>query len=169
MLNWEPFSAVHQSDVNGFFCGEKLWEKEVENFIRGDGASSQALTMLANRRAEIWLYKLVDTGELVGFGALSKPKWTIDGTEHKITLLQAFGVQAKFHGQPAGPPDGRYATQILADLQEKAIGYGRAIWGLFVHKENAKAKAFYMRNGFVKIEEVRDTHERMFLRLPDVN
>lgn len=56
---------------------------------------------------------------------------------------------------------------MLADLAQKAIDYGRPIWGLFVHKDNIRAQRLYESVGFVKIDEPRDTYLRMFVDLSD--
>lgn len=165
MLDWEQFNADKHGAVQGFHCGDEPWSVEVNNFVKDDNGDSQAIKLIRSGRAEMWLYRQQSDGLLVGFGALSKPKWTIDDKPEKVTVIHAFGITKAFHGFPPGPPEQRYASLILSDLLSKAVAYGRPLCGLLVHKENARAKRFYEREGFELIEEVRDTHDRMLLRL----
>ena len=84
-------------------------------------------------------------------------------------MIHAFGVVSEFHGMPKGTPETpsrTFASLMFSDLLLKATGYGRSLCGLLVHKDNTRAKRFYEREGFVLVEEVRGTHDRMLMELP---
>ena len=134
MLHCELFTADKYQDVQGFHCGDEPWSVEVNEFINGENGHSQALKLLAEKRIEMWLYRLDNEKKVVGFGALSKPRdWEIDGIKHRTTTIYAFGVQTEFKGLPSGPSNERYSSLILSDLLDKATKYGRPLCGLFVH------------------------------------
>ena len=168
MLICHEFTLESHSDVKEFNCGDEEWSTEVNRYIVGENGDSFALKHLRSGRAKIWLYRKQEDGKLVGFGSLTTPKWVIDNVDTKLTVLHGLGINREFQGVRLAD-DGEHtcATRILHDLLEKARGNNRPYCGLLVHKENLRAKRFYEREGFRKIEEVRDTHDRMFTTLHD--
>lgn len=160
----EAFSRNKLHEVQHFYCGASEWDLQIQKWIRGDGGEPKAITLLAQGGTEVFLYKRAN-GDLVGFGALTKHRWKIDGQWHNITLLHTLGIQQQFQGLPEGPIEERYSTQMISDLGARAVSYGRPIWGLLVHKQNLRARRFYERIGFSLIEEVRDKYVRMFMNI----
>lgn len=165
MLFCEPFSVDKLGEVQSFYCGDEEWERRVSEFIKGNEGEPKAITLIKKGKTEAWLYKLQGGAELVGFGALTKRTIKIGDVWHKSTLLTAFGIQKQHQGKPDGPREQRYSTLMMSDLLSKAIAYNRPIWELLVHKNNSAAQKLYERVGFVRIEEVRDEYDRMFMRI----
>ena len=60
------------------------------------------------------------------------------------------GVQKEFKGQPPGPKEDRYSSQILGDLISEANEdkTTHPVLGLFVDKDNNRAIKFYKDAGF---------------------
>jgi ribosomal protein S18 acetylase RimI-like enzyme len=68
-----------------------------------------------------------------------------------VNIIPAVGVDKRFHGQPPGPPEQRYASLILRDLIYEATLHQERdpLLGLYVHPQNTRAIRFYQRLGFL--------------------
>jgi ribosomal protein S18 acetylase RimI-like enzyme len=64
-------------------------------------------------------------------------------------------VDRKFHGQPPGPSEQRYASQILSDLVAEAKRHEdeRPILILYVNEQNHRAIRFYERFSFIELQK----------------
>jgi len=95
----------------------------------------------------------------VGFGALGKTKWNWPTPSDKrvaVALIPSVGIQSQFKGQPVGPPEERYSSQIMLDLIAEARGIPdmNPLIALFVHPDDLPAIRLYKRIGF------QDFHQR---------
>lgn len=129
------------------------------------------------RGGDVWLYA-TEAGEIVGFGALGVSHWrwpTNKDRPRRVSVIAALGVDMRFQGQPPGPPEQRYAAQILRNLIAEAadVPAGERLVGLFVHPENARAIRFYERVGFQHFfrtytdPDTSVTYRSMILQLPE--
>jgi GNAT superfamily N-acetyltransferase len=105
----------------------------------------------------VWLY-VTEAGDLVGFGSLDKAeqRWpTAKDPRIAASIIPWVAVARRFWGQPPGPPQERFASQILGDLVAKAMQTrdARPILVLYVHINSARAIAFYQRAGFVELHK----------------
>jgi hypothetical protein len=163
----EQFATSHINELADFHCGDAEWEKEVAEWIVGTGTAEPKLAVLLTAgQTEAWVYRNT-AGIIVGYAALTKLRWNVDGDRIKTTLLQACGIRSEFQGKPDGDGETKYSQQIMADVAGRAIGYQRPLFALFVHKDNLKAQRLYKSCGFIKIEEPRDKYYRMFVDLTE--
>jgi ribosomal protein S18 acetylase RimI-like enzyme len=153
-----PFTADLLATVQAFDCGSEPWELEVSDWIKRPAGQDGAVDALA-RGTSVWLY-VNDAGELVGFGSLAKTeqRWPA-AKDPKVaaSIIPWVAVDRRFWGQPPGPPEERYASQILDDLISKALltRDERPLLVLYVHVNNQRAIAFYQRPyfGFVELHK----------------
>src|SRR5262245_8047965 len=121
--------------VQGFDCGDEPWEREVSDWLKAPSAEQGAIHDWY-RGTEIWLYATA-AGELVGVGTLGKAstRWpTNKDPKIETSIIPMLGVDRRFQGQPPGPREGRYSTQILSDLIVEAQS----------HKEDRPALILYV-------------------------
>ena len=108
---------------------------------------------MAARGCEVWLYATA-SGGVVGFGSLGRSNWKwpdAQSPRRPISVIPMFGVRTQFRANHLGPPEQRFATQILRDLIAEAASCTDRdpLLGLYVHQDNQKAIRFYRRNGFL--------------------
>ena len=108
---------------------------------------------LAQPTTLAWLAEALPGGAPVGYALLTKPDFSPELIQPGDTELKRIYVFSRFYGsrtQAAGNPSrSTSAGQGLMDLaiaQAKDQGSLRLLLG--VHRENARALAFYERNGF---------------------
>ena len=167
------FAPRHLHRLADFDCGGEVWQREMTDWIKGgpDGVLEHQA-----QGGEVWLYA-TDAREVVGFGALGVSNWrwpTNKDRPRRVSIITALGVDRRYHGQPPGPPEQRYASQILRDLIHEASQHRERepLLGLFVHPENGRAIRFYERAGFAPFfrtytdPESGVTYQSMLLRLP---
>ncbi|MCL1635752.1 GNAT family N-acetyltransferase [Luteimonas sp. SX5] len=103
---------------------------------------------LADERHVFWLAEAQSGGAPVGFSMLSPPDLPSVATYDGDLELKRIYLLHRFHG------GGHGATLMQAAIGEaRARGARRLLLG--VYAENARALAFYKRNGFVPIGERR--------------
>jgi ribosomal protein S18 acetylase RimI-like enzyme len=151
-----PFTEELLPKVQGFDCGEEVWEQEVSDWIKAPLGAGGALDELQQGN-QVWLY-VDEGGELVGFGSLgiTMQRWPRSKDPQLVaTSIPMLGVDRRFWGQPPGPAEDRYSTRILADLIEEARKHQdeRPILILFVHIENVRAIRYYERAGFTELHK----------------
>lgn len=164
----EVFSPELHSDVVAEFdCGQEEWQLAVSNWIKGTDPTDAAVTDIATRGTQVWLY-WDEQENLVGFGSLGLHHWTLPPYGKKkvpVVIIPSVAVAMAYWGQP---PDDPYSLQIMDDLHDEAQRYvetHRALV-LCVHPANARAIKFYRRYGFAVIEPpLSDGHLRMALYL----
>ena len=156
LLTKVEFTEATWDEVQGFDCGDKPYQLEVSNWLKGELGKDSALSAIKNteRPATIWLYQLEDR-RLVGFGALGKSEWRWKGKKDPkipVTLIIWYAVQKEFQKQPPGPPEGHYSAQILDDLMAVALDdqLTHPVLGLCVQAENQRAIDLYKRVGFTE-------------------
>jgi len=155
-LTKHVFTKSDWADVQNFNCGDRAFEQEVASWLKGADTlgTDSALNSInhSDKPCRVWLYKL--DGVLVGFGSLAKTEWRWPGKNNDpklpLTIVIWVGLQKEFQGQPLGPKEGRYSSQILDDLVAEAEQDAKThpVLGLFVHKDNDKALKFYRDAGF---------------------
>lgn len=132
------------------------------------------------RGTEVWLFENT-AGDIVGFGSVGKTRWRWplpDGSYTPVLLIPMLGIDRRFRGQPRDPA-WRFSLQIMSHLLHAArqmssdmARSGTAIeWlVLTVHRDNARAIAFYERCGFEVIPNVlfRNDHRVMKLCIGEV-
>jgi GNAT superfamily N-acetyltransferase len=177
-LTRHVFTKANLPDVQDFYCGDEPYEMEVANWLKGsdeDGVDS-ALNSINHpeRPSQVWLYKLGE--KLVGFGSLAKTDWRWPGTNNDpklpLSIIIWIGVQKDYWGQPPGPKEEWFSTQILDDLVAEAQQHAKThpVLGLFVHKDNTRAIRFYKESGFSDqlVQRVAKTGlYKMFIVLDD--
>lgn len=152
-------------------CGTEDWEREVAEWIKGPVLQD------IERGCEVWLYfiKRNKRNEMVGFGSLAEPNWVYPKPgEKRPNLIPMLGISKRFQGQPEGPPEERYAVQILSDLILSATQHTERspLLVLYVHPGNTKAIHFYEKFGFAAFSKTYHDHEvnvvykSMILTLP---
>jgi ribosomal protein S18 acetylase RimI-like enzyme len=165
-LRVQSFCAAHLRDVQDFTCGDKPWQVEVAQWIKGESADN-ALKRMA-QGTEVWLYRNAN-GEVVGYGSLGKSEWSWPppkGPKQAVSIIPFFGVQTRFQGEPKNSPrNARFAYQILMDLVAKAAAHGTSVLGLFVDEDNTRAIKFYELAGFMSLTVAGKKYRRMFLYL----
>lgn len=89
-----------------------------------------------------WLAEVVPNRAPVGFAMLSPPDLPIEVRDTDVELRRIY-VLSKFH-------DGGHGAKLMAQAIEAArdMGAGRLLLG--VHGKNARAIAFYTRQGFTQ-------------------
>lgn len=103
---------------------------------------------LADERYAFWLAEARSGRAPVGFSMLSPPDLSSVATHDDDLELKRIYLLHRFHG------GGHGAVLMRAAIDEaRARGAGRLLLG--VYAENARALAFYARNGFVPIGERR--------------
>ena len=151
-----PFAPELLSKVQAFDCGDEPWEREVSDWIKRPPGQDGAVDALA-RGMTVWLY-VSEAGELIGFGSLDRAeqRWpTSKDPKIPASIIPWVAVDRHFWGQPPGPPEERYAAQILGDLVARATQTRdeRPILVLYVHVNNTRAVAFYLRSGFQELQK----------------
>jgi ribosomal protein S18 acetylase RimI-like enzyme len=144
-------------DVAAFDCGDAVWERQVSEWIQaeaGTGGAADAITFFTH----IWVYR-DPAGELVGFGSLAEAiHWPAPGTPRhnfpRASVIPYFGIDRRFHGQPPGPREQRFAYRIFRDLMAEAekVQAERPLLILEVDTDNVRAERFYRESfGFADI------------------
>ena len=165
-----PFTEDDWEDVQSFDCGDKDYQREVSDWLKGRRTEDSALAALARENpSRIWLYRLEDDetdddgpDNLAGFGVLDRSAWRWIGGKDPylpIAILLWFAVQNQFKRQPPGDEDGFYSSQIVDDLIATAMDdrRERPVLGLCVRLGNTGAINLYRRKGFtVELSTFKD-------------
>ena len=152
-----PFTADLLPAVATFDCGDGVWERFVSDWIKaavGTGGAADALTF----GTQVWLFH-DPVGELVGFGSLAEamhlpPLGSPSDTAPRASVVPFFGIDRRFHGQPPGPREQRFAYRIFRELIAEAakVRDERPLLILEVDTENTRAERFYRESfGFADI------------------
>jgi GNAT superfamily N-acetyltransferase len=154
-----PFSEVLLPKVRGFDCGSEIWQTEVSGWIKKPRGAGGALDEIANGSISVWLYA-TPNGELVGFGSLGEAmqRWPRSkDPEIPASVIPYMAVDRRYWGQPPGPWEERYATQILRNLIAEALTFKdkRKILKLLAYEGNAAAIKLYQRVGFAEFHKPR--------------
>lgn len=157
LLSVQPFSAAPLPEVQDFQCGDDRWDVEVADWIKAPPDHEEsAVNYMLSRGTEVWLYR-DDEGGIVGYGSLGKNEWSWPfpkGKKQTITIIPFFGIDKRYQGLPRNAPrDERFAYRIIGNLIRKACGYGSAIVGLLVDRDNVRAIKFYQNVGFQLLPE----------------
>lgn len=141
--------------VQNFYCGDEPWEREVSDWIKGQGVLDDM------QRGEVWLYR-TETDILVGFGSLSEPGWSYPNrNDPKPNLIPMLGIQRQFWGHPLNSlPEERYSWQIMDDIVEEAAKHKERapVIVLYVHPDNSRAIRFYNSYGFEAFHRTYTDH-----------
>jgi hypothetical protein len=161
------FSAELLGAVQHFDCGDRPWEREVAEWIKGRPVGDSVIEAMAKTPAtRVWLY-LSEDGSVVGFGSLGETTWRWPDSKRsprvRVGVIPMLGLDRLFQGKPDGAGSGKYSYQILGDLLLKAREAGYALLGLFVHRDNAKAKALYLKAGFAEFPPGFGDNVRMLI------
>ena len=167
-----PFDeGKHWARLRDFDCGDEPYAREIAEWIKSSGPEG-VLDELKNRPdLHVWIYTL-DDDTIVGYGALLKEKWKLEGAKKKvpIVLVSNVGMRREFHGQPKGVDSrfDKYSSQILRHLIRTAkTNHPRIQWlGLYVHPDNAPAISLYVWHEFEPVEGVWYDHPDFFTRYP---
>jgi hypothetical protein len=159
------------SRVAGFSCGDEEWEREVAQWIQLPRGSGGALDAIADQGTAVWLYETA-AGNLVGYGSLGVSYWRHPNPKKSpqvpLLIIPFVGIRSEFQGKPPPPTPRteRYAWRIFEDLLAKALAHQppHELLGLFVHKRNERAIAFYRRFGFIDFS-TRGDYQSMLLEL----
>jgi|GEM_PF-2076811 len=155
-LSKHVFTAADLPDVQDFDCGDKPYEKEVSDWLKGPEEDGRDCAVNSIKHPEkpsrVWLYKLGE--QIVGFGALAHSKWRWPGKNNDpsipLSIIIWVAVHKDFWGKPKGTEEEKYSVQILDDLvaEAEADAQTHPALGLFVHKDNGHAIKFYKDAGF---------------------
>jgi GNAT superfamily N-acetyltransferase len=155
-LSKQLFTAADLPDVQDFDCGDKPYEKEVSDWLKGPEEPDKDCAVNSIKHpakpSRVWLYKLDE--KIVGFGALAKSEWRWPGKNKDpyipLSVIIWVAVQKEFWGKPEGTGEEKYSVQILDDLLAEAEEDAKThpALGLFVHKDNGRAIKFYKNAGF---------------------
>ncbi len=178
LLQKIPFSEALLPRVQAFDCGAEPWQREVSDWIKAPRGAGGALDQLLQPGSQVWLYA-AEQGSLVGFGSLAigSQRWPRPKDPPiETSVIPVLGVDQRFWGQPAGPPEDRYSARILDDLIAEASAHrdARPILVLYVSLDNARGITFYERAGFQELHKswtdknTGRVYKRMFLVLPEV-
>jgi GNAT superfamily N-acetyltransferase len=141
------FSASLLDLVREFSCGDEPHEQELADWIR-----LHALQAI-DHDTRVWLY-VTQEKQVVGYSSLGTSRWQYPDPTKKaratVAVIPAVAIQKSFWGQPPGPPENRYSSQILDHLILEAarLPLSAPVLGLFVHPANVRAIKFYERAGF---------------------
>jgi ribosomal protein S18 acetylase RimI-like enzyme len=140
------FTEQHLPQVQDFDCGGESYERELADWIRQESVPAIA------RGCKVWLY-VTPQKEIIGYGSLALTRWNYPEPSSKrvaLAVIPAVAIQKQFWGQPDGPKEGRFSSQILDHLIVKAAYLPTAVQvlGLFVHPQNQRAIKVYERAGF---------------------
>lgn len=171
-----PFTEELSPKVQAFHCGDEPWQREVSDWIKAGRGAGGAVDEL-ERGTRVWLY-VSEGGELIGFGSLAPAmqRWPrAKDPPIAASVIPMLGVDARFWGQPPGPPEQRYSARILDDLiaEAQASRNERPILVLYVSVENLRGIRFYERAGFTELHKLYTDkatgrqHKRMVLVLND--
>ncbi len=97
---------------------------------------------LASPGYAFWLAEVVPNRAPVGYAMLSPPDLPIEVRDDDVELKRIY-MLSKFH-------DGGHGASLMAHAVEAARGMGARRLLLGVHGDNARAIAFYTRQGFVR-------------------
>jgi len=104
-LTKHVFTKSDWADVQNFNCGDRAFEQEVANWLKGADTlgTDSALNSInhSDKPCRVWLYKL--DGVLVGFGSLAKTEWRWPGKNNDpklpLTIVIWVGLQKEFQGR----------------------------------------------------------------------
>ncbi|HYV37983.1 MAG TPA: GNAT family N-acetyltransferase [Gemmataceae bacterium] len=141
-----PFTPELLGDVGDFDCGDEDYQQELAIWLQVEAPA------FLEKGTRVWLFADAD-GNLVGFGSLGKTRWAYPdpmGKKRHLALIPAVAVRRSYWGLPHGPPEDRYASQILKFIlaQAQEMADIEPVIGLFVHPKNQAAIRFYQRFGF---------------------
>jgi hypothetical protein len=149
------FTPELLSRVAAMDCGDAVWEKEVAEWIKSPPGAGGAVDAIG-QEVSVWLYENAD-GQLIGFGSLAPALHLppIPGVESpSANVIPFFGIDKRFHGQPLGPREQRYAYRVFTDIIESArqAQHLRPLLVLEVDVLNVRAERFYRESfGFKDI------------------
>jgi GNAT superfamily N-acetyltransferase len=152
-LKRELFTESMLPDVADFYCGDEFWEMEPAIWLKAPAHHDDcALSRMRSGNATVWLYRHPVSNEIIGFGSLGRTRWRFPGASGRavINLIPHSAVAKEYWGEPSGPKEDRYASQIIGDIAEEAKAQSgcEPILGLFVQENNTRAIRFYLRTGF---------------------
>src|SRR5438045_213268 len=108
----KAFTAAQLSNVQGFDCGDAVWEVPLNQWIVSDEAVANT------RRNQIWLY--YEGTNLIGYGCLGetkRPHPTGDDPKIKLAIIPYVAIQKAHQGHPPGVGrDQKYSGQIMNHL-----------------------------------------------------
>jgi len=154
-----PFTEVLLPKVQGFDSGDEIWQTEVSDWIKAPREGNGAINDIVNGGLSVWIYATAQ-GEVVGFGSLGEgmQRWPKSkDPEIPASIIPYMAVDRKFWGQPPGPKDNRYATQIVRNLVAEAQLFkeNRTILNLLVYEGNAAAIKLYEYLGLKEYHKPR--------------
>ena len=103
-------------------------------------------SLLTNPEAAVWLAESVDGGAPVGYAVLTRPDLPVRDPQPDDLEIKRMYVLSRFHGSGLG----RRLMDAALD-EAKYRGARRALLGVYAH--NARALAFYAKQGFTRIGE----------------
>ena len=150
-----PFRQEYQPGLQGFFCDNELWQQDIADWIKGD----RVVNDIRDRGCEVWLYT-TGQSDVIGYGSLGVSEWRVPekGPKIRVNIIPYLGIDQRYWGQPPGPREQRFSTQVLEHLTIEASRHHdrRPFLGLFVHRDNTGAIKLYERLHF---DHFRDSGE----------
>jgi hypothetical protein len=157
-----PFDARHLPKLQDFDCGTEDYEREVAHWIKNAGPDCVLNEMAKYPNLRVWLYVLLESLDIVGFGSLGQMRWDLSELKEDrrlVSIIPNMGIRGEFHHKPVEAVDkfDRFSSQIISDLIAKAKdGENHPdLLGLYVHPENLGAIKLYERHGFVRMKKVK--------------
>jgi hypothetical protein len=141
-----PFAPDMLDQVRDFHYGDEPYQRDLADWMSNDAIRSLGLG------TKIWLY-INAVPDIVGYGSLGVTRWRFPeptSAKTELVIIPAVALRSCYWGQPSGPPEDRYSSQIMCQLLDEAHAWpGRLPGvGLFVHPDNRAAIKLYERFGF---------------------